>query len=129
MSLTKRKKSTGLVWNNDILDAILDNHDIISQLQKEVQKMALNLDNLVAEVARLETVEKSAVELIKQLMDEVMANKDNPAELEALVSKMKNSTDALAAAVATVPGPAPIAVVEPIPEPAPEPTPSPDQPQ
>lgn len=104
----RKKKHNGLVWNSDILDAINKLDNKVDSLIKDVKKMALNLDNLVAEVARLETVEKSAVELIKQLLDEVQANKEDPAAIQALVDKMKASTDELAAAVANVPAePAP----------------------
>lgn len=62
--------------------------------------MALDLTVLTEEVARLETVEASAVTLIHTLLDEVAANKDDPAALQALVDRIKASDDVLAAAVA-----------------------------
>ena len=61
--------------------------------------MALDLTALTEEVARLETVEASATALIRSLLDEVAANKDDPAALQALVDRVKAADDGLAAAV------------------------------
>jgi uncharacterized coiled-coil protein SlyX len=70
------------------------------RLNKEIKKMALDLTVLTEEVARLETVEASAVALVKALADEVAANVNDPAALQALVDRIKASDDTLAAAVA-----------------------------
>lgn len=61
--------------------------------------MALDLTALTEEVARLETVEESAVALIKALVEEVAANKEDPIALQALVDRIKASGDDLATAV------------------------------
>lgn len=61
--------------------------------------MALDLTALTEEVARLETVEESATALIRALVEEVAANKQDPAALQALVDRIKASGDDLANAV------------------------------
>jgi hypothetical protein len=62
--------------------------------------MALDLTALEAELTRDDSVTDSAVTLITQLMAEVEANKGNPAAIQAIVDRVKGSTDKLAAAVA-----------------------------
>ena len=74
------------------------------------------LDDLKTEVEQVKTVEQSAVTLLQGLkaqLDAAIASGD-PAALEALSADLKNSADALAAAV-----------VANTPIPAPEPPPSP----
>ena len=84
---------------NRIESLLVDIHNHVIQLKRENQRMALDLTALTAEVARLETVEASAVTLVHTLMDEVAAAKDDPAALQALVDRIKASDDVLAAAV------------------------------
>jgi peptidoglycan hydrolase CwlO-like protein len=119
--------------------SILDQLTVISHkltdLQKRIDNMAINLDALASEVSVIETVQASAVALIQKLTAEIQANLNDPAALQALVDKMKASTDALASAVAANTPAVPVApVVDPVPVvdvPAPvveQPTPVPDVP-
>lgn len=78
---------------------LVDIHNHVVQLQKENRKMALDLTALTEEVARLETVEASAVEMLHKLADEVASLKDDPVALQALVDRIKASSDDLANAV------------------------------
>ena len=84
---------------NDIMNLLKVIHADIHILSQRIDDMALDLTALTEEVTRLETVEASAVTLLHTLMDEVVANKDDPAALQALVDRIKASDDALAAAV------------------------------
>ena len=61
--------------------------------------MALDLTALEAEVARNTDVDASASLLLKMLFDEVEANKTNPAAIQAIVDRVRQSSDALSAAV------------------------------
>lgn len=76
--------------------------------------MALNLDSLTAEVARVQTVQASAVTLLDSLTHELekisadlaaqsSSGAADTAALNDLIDKLKVSTDGLAAAVANVP--------------------------
>lgn len=91
--------------------------DSILNLTKRIEEMKLNLEALAAEVTRAQTVQDSAVKLLKSLTDELsrisaqlaeqaakqaVAPTPEPidtSELDAFVSKLKDSTDALAGAV------------------------------
>lgn len=59
-----------------------------------------DLTALQAEVTRNETVDGSASVLLKTLFDMVEAAKNDPAEIQAIVDRVRASNDALAAAVA-----------------------------
>jgi hypothetical protein len=61
--------------------------------------MPLDLSALEAEVTRNESVDGSASLLLKRLFDEVEANKNNPAAIQAIVDRVRASNDALTAAV------------------------------
>ena len=84
---------------NRIERMLVDIHNHVVQQQREIRTMALDLTALTDEVARLETVEASAVTLIHTLLDEVVALKDDPTALQALVDRIKASDDLLATAV------------------------------
>lgn len=74
-----------------------------TQMAKGFQQMAGELDALKAAVARVKTVEDSAVALLqglKQKLDEAIASGD-PAALQALSDTLGQDSDALAAAVAS----------------------------
>lgn len=86
-----------------ILDHVKTMHSHQHNILERIDLMALDLTTLTEEVARLETVEASAVTLIRTLLDEVAANKEDPAALQALVDRIKASDDVLASAVATTP--------------------------
>jgi hypothetical protein len=105
--------------NAALANTLNDQTTILLNLTEEVRKMALNLDTLTTEVSRLETVNSSAVTLLHTLMNEIALLKDDPAALDALVGRVRIATDALAAAIAAVPGDAPVVapveVVEPTP--------------
>lgn len=72
----------------------------IKTLQERTNNMALNLDMLTAEVARVKTVQDSAITLLRRLADELHNVADDPSAVNELANQLKNSTDALAAAVA-----------------------------
>ena len=75
--------------------------------------MSQQLDDLTAQVAATETVEKSAVTLIQGLAAQLEAAGTDPAKLTALTTSLKGSADALAAAITAntpaAPAPAPAA--------------------
>lgn len=101
-------------------------------LQERTNQMALNLDALTAEVERVKSVQESAVSLLRALSDELMKisddlhtcglGKEGDLEaLDALIEKLKGSTDTLAAAVDASDdyfevAPDPVPVVEDVPE-------------
>ena len=67
--------------------------------------MPLDLTALEAELTRNESVDDSAATLMKTLFDEVEANKNNPAAIQAIVDRVRGANDKLAAAVsANTPG-------------------------
>jgi hypothetical protein len=78
------------------LDAILGKLNIV--IQKENQ-MAGELDALTAEVTANTDAEASAVILLGQLHDLLVAAGTDPAKLTALTQQLATSKDALAAAV------------------------------
>jgi hypothetical protein len=69
-------------------------------LIKGLDKMAIDLTALQAQVAQVETVEASAVALITSIVNELHANSNDPAAVQALADRLKAATDPLAAAVA-----------------------------
>lgn len=110
-------KFTGL-WSGGSSDASPELKELLlaefANIKKELANMQLNLDALTAEVARVQTVQASAVVLIKtivaeveRLSEEIKNKADCPAPepvdtsgLDALVAQLKGSTDTLAGAVA-----------------------------
>lgn len=64
----------------------------------------LDLSALEAEANRNTSVDDSAVTVITALMAEVEANKNAPAQIQAIVDRVRASTDKLAAAVANTSG-------------------------
>ena len=90
-------------------------HDVVQEyitIKERIKDMSLNLDILTAEVARAQTVQSSAVTLLKKLTAElerissemaIMASQTPPqidtAPLNALIDKLQTSTNDLAAAV------------------------------
>lgn len=98
----------------DRIERILfDIHSHMSDHQQETYQMALDLTLLAEQVARLETVEASAVTLLHELLNEIAVLKDDPAALMALVDRVKGSVDDLAAAVLEGTPTEPTPVVEP----------------
>lgn len=90
---------------------LINNH--FRNLERRIEEMALNLDALAVEVTRVQTVQASAVSLLKNLTVELesisaeLAKKNaevpQPIDTSALdnfVGKLKDSTDSLASAVA-----------------------------
>ena len=71
----------------------------INSLNLRIIKMASTVDTLVAEVAAQTTVIGSAVTLLKDLHDRLVAAGTDPAALAALATTIQSNTDALAAAV------------------------------
>lgn len=64
----------------------------------------LDLTALEAELTRNEDVDNSAATALKKLFDEVEANKNNPAAIQALVDRVRTSNDKLSAAIANTSG-------------------------
>lgn len=100
----------------------------IQDLNERITTMSLNLDALIAEVERATAVDESAVILLQKLTSELAdvsaklaaTPVNEPVDtsgLDELVSKLKASTDSLAAAVVanTPAAPAPAPVVEEVP--------------
>lgn len=85
---------------DEIVKTIRTIHDHQHEILERIDLMALDLTALTEEVTRLETVEASAVTLIRRLLEEVVVNKDDPVALQALVDRIKGSADDLAGAVA-----------------------------
>lgn len=83
----------------------------LSNILERIEKMAIDLTSLTAEVTRVKTVQASAVTLITSLTQELerisadIASKsaEDAAALNDLIDKLKVSTDDLATAVATIP--------------------------
>lgn len=83
----------------------------LPNILERIEKMAIDLSTLTAEVTRVKTVQASAVTLITSLTQELerisadIASKsaEDATALNDLIDKLKVSTDDLATAVATVP--------------------------
>lgn len=84
---------------NRIEELLVAIHNYVDQHQGEIETMALDFRVLADEVARLETVHASATMLLKKLVEEVEALKDDPVELQALVDRIRVANDGLVAAV------------------------------
>lgn len=105
-----------LKWLNNFVRFESIAADKLNLILERINEMKLNLDTLAAEVARVQTVQASAVTLLKGLAGDLtdvsakltaaLAAANVPpeavdtSELDALVEKLKDSTDDLAAAVA-----------------------------
>lgn len=83
------------------LDEVLKDN---TTLKERTTNMALKLDSLVAEVAKVKTVQDSAIALLHKLADEITANIEDPKALNDIVDQLKGSTSELAAAVAASAG-------------------------
>lgn len=151
ISLFIQAVNSVLSWSNTILNFESIVTKSLDNLTERITQMAISLDNLAAEVAAVQGVQESAVKLLSQLAQElsdvsaklVAANAAaqppiDTSALDDMVTKLKTSTDTLAAAVAAntpaapapAPAPAPVAaapapvaapVVEAVPAPAPAP--------
>jgi len=97
------------------------NTDKLANLTERIEKMTIDLTKLTDEVTRAQTVQSSAVVLIQELakkFEEVSAQlaakaaevppSFDPAPLNDLIDKLKNSTDSLAGAVANSAGVTPM---------------------
>lgn len=71
----------------------------LALLHTEGAAMTVELDNLKASVARMETAEASAVALMKGLAAQLTAIKDDPAAVQALADQINKDADDLGAAV------------------------------
>jgi len=81
---------------DDKLDRILN---LLQQVLRKEEKMAGELDALTAEVTANTDAEASAVILLGQLHDLLVAAGTDPAKLTALTTQLATSKDALAAAI------------------------------
>jgi hypothetical protein len=77
----------------------LQHGSLLAALVQGEQLMSSQLDTLTAEVTQVETVDQSAIVLIKGLADQIAALKNDPAAIQALSDRLKASSEALAAAV------------------------------
>ena len=71
----------------------------LTVLQKGETKIMGELDALTTQVSENTTVEGSAVQLLTNLAAQITALKNDPVALAALASRLKGSSDALAAAI------------------------------
>lgn len=90
----------GASYHVALMDKLNKMEKTFNILLEREEKMALDLHELVDEVARVKTVQDSAVKLLHSLADELKANAENPEEIKRIVGDIKASTDALAGAVA-----------------------------
>lgn len=74
---------------------------LLTTLTGKVDTIMAVLDDLKAQVAASVGVEQSALTLIHGLHDQLVAAGTDPTALQALQQQLKDSADALAAAVAT----------------------------
>jgi transcriptional antiterminator len=82
--------------SDDKFGRILDKLD---QIQKGEEKMSAELDALTAQVTANTDAEQSAITLLNNLHDLLVAAGTDPVKLAALASTLKTSRDALAAAI------------------------------
>ena len=71
----------------------------IRQTKTELHKMSIQLDALEAQVKANADVEESAIVLINGLAAQIVALKDDTAQLQALADSIKAESDKLSAAV------------------------------
>lgn len=81
---------------DDRLDQVLT---IVKRLQTMEGKMANELDALTVQVAQNTSAEQSAVLLLGQLHDLLVAAQSDPLKLAELITQLSTSKDALAAAI------------------------------
>jgi len=81
---------------NQKLDKIIQ---MLGIIQRKEDTMSAELDALTVQVAANTTVEQSAITLIQGLATQIAALKNDPAAITALSASLKNSADALAAAI------------------------------
>ena len=101
-----------------------------THVEKEIEVMSLQLEQLVAQVEKNTEVEAGAITLLQELAGRIKANADDPAEIQKLAATLQASAASLAAAiVANTPAePAPTPTPDPAPAPSPAPSPPPDSP-
>lgn len=87
------------------LDIIIE---LLQTIIKKENTMSLELDRLTTEVAEVNTVQQSAIDLLKGLSAQIEALKLDPVALQALSDSLDASSNALAqAVVANTPAAAP----------------------
>lgn len=87
------------------LDMIIE---LLQTIIKKENTMSLELDRLTTEVAEVNTVQQSAIDLLKGLSAQIEALKLDPVALQALSDSLDASSNALAqAVVANTPAAAP----------------------
>lgn len=83
-----------------ILTALTSLTGAVFQMQRSVEPMSKELDDLTAKVAHNTEVEQSAITLIQEMAAQIAAVKDDPAAIAALAAQLDAQASALAAAVA-----------------------------
>lgn len=71
----------------------------IEDLERKVDKMSQQIDNLTAQVEATKTVEQSAITLLNGLSAQIAALKEDPAALQKLADDLKAKGQELADAV------------------------------
>jgi len=85
----------------EMLDFIVESQSIA---EERFEEMTAELDALKMVVARVESIEESAIVLIQGIAAQLEAIKDDPAAIAALAADLTASADALAIAVDTFDG-------------------------
>lgn len=83
-----------------VLDVVRQIQATLGAMQQEGITMSKELDDLKAAVTRSASVQSSAVELLKGVSEQITANANDPAELEALATELNDKADTLAKAIA-----------------------------
>lgn len=76
---------------------------LISTLALIGEKMSQDVQDLVAEVAAVKTVQASAVAFIQAIIAKLEAAKDDPAAIQQAIQDLKDGTQPLADAIAANP--------------------------
>lgn len=91
---------TRLMLKVDMVQASLDRIEgALTKQGKDLKAMAGEMDALTAQVTQNTDTEASAVQLLTNLHDLLVAAGTDPAKLDALRQTLANSKDALAAAI------------------------------
>jgi len=80
---------------------------LISQLQKEIRKMALTLDDVLAETQKQTTLIGSLQTFVQGLKDQIAAAGTDPVKLQAIQDALSKNDDAITA-ITTGPTGAPV---------------------
>ena len=101
MIMSKRKEeknvNEGLVYR--LIVQQYKTNELLVHLLRRINKMSIQLDELIAAVAAENTVIDSAIVLLNQLSSLLITYKDDPIRIAALSVEVRAKADSLAAAV------------------------------